>query len=360
MASAVHPTGAEPAPDPHPLPRRTTRIAADDGTELHVEEYGDVEAPVTVVLTHGYTLDRRSWRRQLSDLPAALGSPVRILAYDHRGHGRSDPVPREAATVVHLGDDLAAVLRACVPDGPVVLAGHSMGGMTIMSLAERHPRLFAERVAGVAFVSTSCGGLAELTFGLPRPVARLLRRLEGTGGHLRRRTATHPSARGGRRTPRTPTALLRLGVRWLLFGRAVVREHVDLIAASVAATPPDTVHGFRAALEDHERHAALSVCRTVPVVVLCGARDRLLPPSHSRVIADALPASRHVLCPDAGHMLPLERPDEVTRHLAALVRAAGKAQASGENARLAAPEPVDPAAMRPGGTSGAHDTEGAR
>ncbi|MBX6167001.1 MAG: alpha/beta fold hydrolase [Thermobispora bispora] len=88
------------------------------------------------------------------------------------------------------------------------------------------------------------------------------------------------------------------------------------------AAPPDTVRGFRVSLADHEPRAALEACRALPVVVVCSARDRLLPPSHSRAIADAFPSCRLVLCPDAGHMLPLERPDEVTSHLAALVREA--------------------------------------
>ena len=51
------------------------------------------------------------------------------------------------------------MLDAVVPDGPVVLVGHSMGGMTIVALAEQHPELFGDRIVGVALISTTAGGL---------------------------------------------------------------------------------------------------------------------------------------------------------------------------------------------------------
>ena len=118
-----------------------------------------------VVLLHGWTLDHRLWRRQILDLgprlPAApdparhpdptsphLGGP-HVIAYDMRGHGRSSAITRHGATLSRLADDLAAVIRQRTrPGQPVVLVGHSLGGMTIFEYAHRHPRQFAARVRG--------------------------------------------------------------------------------------------------------------------------------------------------------------------------------------------------------------------
>ena len=75
-----------------------------------------------------------------------------MVLYDQRSHGRSERAPRESCTIEQLGHDLDAVIRALAPEGPLVLVGHSMGGMTIMALAEQNPELFTERVVGVALV----------------------------------------------------------------------------------------------------------------------------------------------------------------------------------------------------------------
>src|SRR4051794_9146637 len=108
-----------------------------DGVRLHVEARGPAEAPVTVVLLHGWCLDRRTWQHQVTALRAMHPKP-RIITYDARGHGRSSATRLPSATLGQLGDDLAEVLRHYAARGPVVLAGHSMGGMTIMEYAHRH------------------------------------------------------------------------------------------------------------------------------------------------------------------------------------------------------------------------------
>lgn len=145
-----------------------TGVVTPDGVRLHVETSGSADAPVTVVLAHGWTCSTRSWHNQLEGLPRVLGSSaVRVVAYDHRGHGRSDAAPAGTTRIEQLADDLVAVLDEVVGDGPVVYAGHSMGGMTLMALADQHPELFGSRIAGAALVSTSCGQISSRAFGLP-------------------------------------------------------------------------------------------------------------------------------------------------------------------------------------------------
>ena len=113
------------------------------------------EPDPTIVFVHGYALNLDCWHFQRE----YLRGKHRMVFYDNRSHGRSGRSDNEHATIDQLGDDLERVLREVVPDGKVVLVGHSMGGMAIMAYAERHPDDFDERVAGVALVSTTAGGL---------------------------------------------------------------------------------------------------------------------------------------------------------------------------------------------------------
>ena len=161
-------------------------VVADDGIRL----YADVDEaarsrrgkpPITVVLAHGYALSQESWhlqREALRDYSRRRAAPgVRLVLYDQRSHGRSERSPAKHASIDQLGRDLAAVLDQLAPEGRVVLVGHSMGGMSIMALAEQHPELFGQRIAGVVLVSTSAGGLTAETLGLPGAPGRLLHRL---------------------------------------------------------------------------------------------------------------------------------------------------------------------------------------
>lgn len=285
------------------------RFVTADGTALHVRDTGGGEP--TVVLIHGWTLDHTSWDRVAAALPGAAGRPVRVLRHDHRGHGGSAPAPAGSATVAKVADDLAELLAARVPRGPVVLVGHSMGGMAIMAMAERHPDLLAERVAGVALVATSSGGLADVTFGLPRWAARAIARGER---RVNRRLATLDRAALLRRP-----GVARPGLRWLLFGTRPRRADVLATAAQVGRCHPASLAGFRESINGHERRAALAALRGIRTVVLAGGADRLTAVSHARVIAAELPDAEFVVFPGAGHMLPLERADEVAAHVARLL-----------------------------------------
>ena len=103
---------------------------------------GSADAPVTVVFVHGYCLRMESWHFQRRQLERRWGAAVRMVFYDQRGHGRSGTPSVASCTIGQLGRDLDAVLRSVAPDGPVVLVGHSMGGMTILALARQRPELF--------------------------------------------------------------------------------------------------------------------------------------------------------------------------------------------------------------------------
>jgi pimeloyl-ACP methyl ester carboxylesterase len=288
----------------------TMTVTAKDGTRLHVAESGESGAPLTVLFVHGWTLDSRTWAHQLTHLPDRVEHPVRALAFDNRGHGRSGPVRHADATVAQVAGDIVDVLTQQAPDGPVVLAGHSLGGMAIMALAAHRPEVL-DRVAGIALVATSAGGLAEVTLNLGPRAAALRRLLEGAAN--KRMLARGESAR------RLPVPLVRPAVKWLTFGEPAARDDVRVAAAMVAGCSPYTVAAFRASLEAHDQVAALPRLAGRPVLVAGGTRDRLTPLAHSRVLADAIPGAELVVYDEAGHMLPLERGPDLTRRLADLV-----------------------------------------
>ena len=199
------------------MPERR-RSALPDGVRLHVEATGPADAPVTVVLLHGWSLDGRTWHQQVAALTATpFGDAVRVVTYDARGHGRSSCMALPTATLAQLGDDLAEVLDAVAPTGPVVLVGHSMGGMTIMEYAHRHPAQFAARTAGLVFVSTTAEGHTHTVYGLSPRIARLIRLAETTGAGVLARC-------GAWRPHRALLPALRPSIRWMLFGDRLRRR----------------------------------------------------------------------------------------------------------------------------------------
>jgi pimeloyl-ACP methyl ester carboxylesterase len=301
---------------------RTARVQADDGVLLAVEEVGPRDAPLTVVFVHGYALSMASWTFQRRSLGAALATAnghrpqARLVFYDQRGHGSSGRGPAEHATVEQLARDLDAVLAARVPRGPVVLVGHSMGGMTVMGLAELRPELFGTRVVGVALVSTSSGNLADLSFGLPEALTRV-------------RAAVLPLAawtmrhrpRFAERTRRLAADVVSAATWSLSFSSTDVDPRLGgYVDAMIAGTPVDVIAEFYPALAGLDETGALEPLRRVPVLVLTGDKDKMIPKEHSDLLVERLPDAEYVVVPDAGHLVPLEKPAAVTAALSDLLR----------------------------------------
>ncbi|PRW63109.1 alpha/beta fold hydrolase [Actinopolyspora mortivallis] len=305
---------------------RESTVAADDGVPLSVLEVGPADGgspEVTVVLVHGYSLDSRCWLFQRVELPELVDPRVRLVLYDQRGHGRSGRPARGGGTIEQLGADLDAVLRATAGSEPVVLVGHSMGGMTIMALAEQRPELFGPWVRAVALLASSAGQVGAQ--GLPRPWLSRHNPLTAVLGVL---AGWQPGLvelvrRGGARVTRSM-------VRELAFGdRGVDAELVELTEEMISGTSVETVTGFLETIGAHDRRAALAALRSCEVLVLGGDADRLTPFTHSETMAAELPEAELVRAPGAGHMVILERAELVTARLTGLVRrVAGGTRAS--------------------------------
>lgn len=288
-------------------------IPLSDGVRLHARAHGPADAPVTVLLLHGWTLDGRTWHRQVAELTSALGDAVRVVTYDARGHGRSGAIRLHSATLARLGDDLAEVLGHLTPAGPVLLGGHSMGGMTIMEYAHRHPMDFTTRVGGLAFISTTAEGHTHTAYGLPARIGAMIRLLETAGAGVLARF-------GPWRTPRPVLDLIRPSLRWLLFGDTCDPADIRLTVKAVARARLVSVGGFRTSIGTQHRLETLTALARIPAVALVGERDRLTPPVCAESIADALVGAELTVCPGAGHMLMLERAAEVSAALLALAQ----------------------------------------
>ncbi|GIF00778.1 alpha/beta fold hydrolase [Paractinoplanes rishiriensis] len=292
-----------------------SELTLADGVTLHVEVFGPADAEVTVVLLHGWCLDRRTWHQQIAALRGLGVRQPRIITYDTRGHGRSGSTRLGSATLGQLGDDLAEVLRRYAGNGPVVLAGHSMGGMTIMEYADHYPVEFAERVAGLLFVSTTAEGHTHTKYGLPPRLATLMRAGETLGAGL----LAHS---GAWRPHRALLPALRPALRWLLFGDEYEDAALQVTMKSVGRTTLRCIGGFRSSIGDQQRLDTLARLGDVPAAVLVGDRDRLTPPPCAQSIAEALPGTELTVFPGAGHMLILERHAEVSAALAGIVERA--------------------------------------
>lgn len=288
-------------------------LTTHDGLRLHVTTHGRADATVTVLLAHCWTADEEDWHYQVRDLLDRYGADVRVVTWDARGHGRSEESPLEACTIENLARDLGAVVDAYAADGPLVLAGHSIGGMTIMELPETRPDL-VHRVRGLLFVSTSSGELDSVTLGLPEVGSTAKRAIP----HVLAARARLLTRRERRRTP----AIERYVVHRLLFGEPLRLRDAGLATDQLICCPPATMEGFYRDLMQHERLAGLAAYDDVPAVVLVGSADRLTPPPHARRLAGGIRGARLLVAPGAGHYLPLERPELVTEHLVDLVERA--------------------------------------
>lgn len=297
-----------------PEPDRAGFVRASDGVNLYYEQNGPLDAPLTVVLVHGFCQNRDDLLFQRRAVLERFGDRVRVVCFDLRSHGRSARSRPEHATIDQLGDDLYRVLDDLVPQGPVVLIGHSMGGMTVLALADAHPELFSARVRGVGLISTSTGKLTWITLGVPAGLARV----------------SDPALRLALRGVRRQSNLIERGrarltdaawlfVRRLAFGPHTDPSLVEFMTRMIAETPVDVVAEFFPTLTSHDKLAALDVLIDLPVVIVCGENDLVTPVEHSREMADRLPKAELVVVPDTGHQVLMERPDEVNAPLLRMI-----------------------------------------
>ena len=292
---------------------RSCVVTTPDGVPLAVREVGPQDAPLTVVFAHGFCLRMGSFHFQRARLSQQWGPQVRMVFYDQRGHGQSGESSPDTYTVEQLGQDLESVLAVMAPRGPVVLVGHSMGGMTVLSHARQYPQRYPTRIVGAALIASAAEGVSR------SPLGEILRNPALEAVRFTARYAPKLVHRGRGAARKVIGPILRAAS----FGDEKISPSVVAFSERMMHdTPIATLVEFLHALEVHDETDGLKTLSKVPTLVACGDRDLLTPMEYSQEMAGALAKSEFVIVCDAGHLVQLERPEVINDALVRLVERA--------------------------------------
>ncbi len=279
-----------------PYPYSSNHVVTSDGSKLtYIDTGGNPDEP-TVVLSHGVTLNIRTWVRQVNFLHA---NGCRVIVFNHRGHGDST-LGSSGFGVDHIGDDVYVLLHE-LDLHDVVLVGHSMGGVAVQSYLARHANDAADRVAGIVLLSTLPSALSG------SQAARM-------GQIVERVTRRTPDSTRLWANPHLGLVLARFG-----FGRDPRPSDVELVRQMMLACDPTTrVAGPRSLIGFNlvEELAAIAL----PTLVIGGTADVITPERDSRRMHAAIANSKLAIFEGGGHMLMLERFEPLNEMLLAFVR----------------------------------------
>ncbi|WP_253861479.1 alpha/beta fold hydrolase [Mycobacterium asiaticum] len=290
---------------------RAQVVTTSDGVPLAVREAGPPDAPLTMVFAHGFCLRMGAYHFQRAHLGEVLGDQVRMVFYDQRGHGQSGEGEPDSYTLTQLGQDLETVLQVTAPRGPVVLVGHSMGGMTVMSHARQFPERYGRRIVGAALLSSAAEGVTRSPLGefLKNPALNAVRFTAKSAPRLAHR---------GRNVSRS---LIGPILRAASYSDLQVSRSLDAFSQRMMnGTPIATLVGFLHALETHDETAGLWTLLKVPTFIACGDHDLLTPDEYSRLMAESLPQSELVIVEGASHLALLDKPEAINDGLIRLVQ----------------------------------------
>ncbi len=297
-------------------------VAGPDGIDVAVESYGPPDAQ-QLVLAHGWVCTGRAWH----EVVRRLKDRYRIVTFDLPGHGRTSSPASGQYDLDLLGDTLAAVVDASTRPGPLVVSGHSLGGMSVLNAVRRHRRV-TERLRGAVLLSTTSsakGGRSEdgerlgMEWGI-RAAARLdrgIRRMVPTLRHPRVTSAAD-------RLTSATSDLSYLLARWTGVGPDADPEVVAFTRHMATHSSTDVIFGLLEAVLGVDEDGGLDALADVPTTLLVGTHDRITPLALSQRMADRSAARLRIL-DDVGHMSLLEAGERVVEvvveHLEGRVRA---------------------------------------
>ncbi len=246
---------------------------------LAFDDYGP--GPV-VVLLHGFPLNRSLWSAQES----VVGAVYRVIAPDLRGHGET-AAPSGVYTIDAMADDVIETLDALQLREPVVVGA--------LSAVLRYP----DRFRALMLMDTRAGADSPET---ARGRETLATRVEASG---------------------TADAVVE-SMLPRLFSPAT-RERRPQVMATVhdlmAKTSSRAIAGALRGMAARPDRTADLAGLTLPTLVLVGADDVITPPDEARTMAASLPNSRLEVIPNAGHLAPLENPEDSNRAILAFLNA---------------------------------------
>lgn len=312
--------GALPGADPEwdelrrPLRGRRVSVESFDGTVLAADVIGDDDAP-TLVFVHGFALSQLVWHYQRRD----LSDTFRLVLYDQRGHAESERAASGDYSIAALGRDLAAVIEATVPAGrQVVLVGHSLGGMTLLSFTDQFPEAIGERVAGGVFIDTS--GSDILTGAVVSSGLAAVETLQ-TQVVTRTLNALSKGSRWADRAYAASNDLTFLLTRGFGLNRHATPAQVAFIEQLVLGVPTEVIAALGPLFTSLDLRDAARLF-LAPALVVVGSKDRMTPPGSARKLAELLPSSELVEIPGVGHTSFLEAHADVNTRLRAFAHAA--------------------------------------
>jgi pimeloyl-ACP methyl ester carboxylesterase len=277
-------------------------IKASDDELLYAELDRSVSLPddLTVIFAHGYVVNLDVFHYQRK----ALRPVAKLGFYDQRGHGKSGRGERSTHTIQQLGTDLEKVIQTLAPTGSIVLVGHSMGAMAIQALAGRRPEWFGPRIKSIVLTCTSSGGLTEVPLGLPPGMTKFV---QGVAPSVTSALAGKPHVI--ERGVDLGSDLALLLNRRYSFASEVPSGLNNFVAKMHGSTSLEVIGDFLAAFGKYDSTLVLPILARVPTFVVGAEKDLMTPIEHSAQIAAAIDGSEFIAVSDAGHMLPLEKPD---------------------------------------------------
>ena len=260
----------------HTMPRREAH-----GVLLHYTEQGSGNP---VVLLHGFPLDSTMWAAQA---PALAAAGYRVVTPDLRGFGQSDLAPSKPRpyTLEALADELHVLLTG-LGALPCVLAGLSMGGYVALAYARKYPL----DLRGLVLVDTKAeADTAEGKQGREKMID--LVRKDGAKAVADQMMPKMLAQDAPDQRPKTAQMLRQM----------------------MEACPPKTIENALAAMRDRPDRSGELASIKAPTLVIVGDADVITPPAVAQSMAEKIPGAQLVTIRGAGHMSPMEQPDQVNR-----------------------------------------------
>jgi len=296
-----------------PLGEKGRYVKSLDGTRIYTEEVG--QGP-TLVLVHGWFCNTDMWHYQKK----LLSDRYRVVCFDQRGHRRSDCPLDGSCTIDAMAGDLKAALDTYAADEPVVLAGHSMGGMSIIKYVHLYPEELGRRVRGVALVDTSNVPMRETCVGgetlgsLQKPVVEPVFKW----------VTEHPGLADGAKKVLVHTAPFLLATRYLGYGSGASLTQMEYIQEMAKKTTMKGACEAGLGILYQEEPVSLEGLRRsgVPVLIWVGEKDKLTRPEVSIRMKEQLPDAELLVVPDTGHPSYMEEYGKFNEELVELAQRA--------------------------------------
>lgn len=273
-----------------PLAAAERVITTDDGTRLSTVSMG---SGTPVVLAHGFAIDMHEWNVIAEDL---VRRGFRVIAFDQRGHGRSD-IGSQGVGSRQMVDDYLAVLRDYDVTGGV-LVGHSMGGFLAIRALVEQPTALARHLRGCVLMATFAGDVNRKNFQNRVQIPMIQ---SGVMGKMIRSNAAAAflakSVMGDEKHPQMMDAFIDT------FRRTDLRQLVPILTAFVK----------------EDRYGELGNI-SLPCRIVVGEKDKTTPPFHTDWLHEGIKGSTLRRIPGKGHMLNWEAPEILVEEIVALAK----------------------------------------